>query len=709
MADGYDPSAIEPRWQEEWRRGEVQEADGPGVYVLVRFPAVTGSVDLDHVRSYAIADAYVRFLRARGVAVLFPLGFEAFGTAPERGAGEVPLREWVAQSIERMRADLGRLGFSFDRSRGFSSADPEVYRWSQELFLELLEAGLVVEREGSVAWCERCSTVLAPGQVHGNRCGLCDRAVSLTRRRGWYLRTSHLNEEAEQRLDDLDGWDDAAIEQQRAALGRVDGVELDAGASDGATLTLFTPHPEAVLSGELALLSPNHPDLDRWAGDPGVREALAALRDGGWRTDPGRIEALEVVDTGRFVVAPELDSPLPVVISHSVDARFGPTAALGIPAEDPVAAAILGRLEHSPGLSIRGGDERLVTRTATRYRASDLPISRPGPWGAPVPIVRCDACGIVAVARERLPVRLPDDLAAGTALAERADFVECACPACGRPARRETETLDPRFDAAWQELLPAVPAVARTESPFDHAELGRWLPVARQILGEEDVDGVLDRRLVAALLHELGHLDFLDEPEPIAATLTHGVVREHPAIARRRLRHPIDPADLVAQSGADALRFALLFAAGPARSFLWEEHVLGLARAFLERAWTYAEPRLAAAAAVPVDARIDESDWLRRRLAAWCGTAVERITVNLERGDMHRVTRNLMHLFERIESFEARRLAREQTLSDADREAVVVALRIFLRLLAPVSPHLAEELWARSGCARPIVSAGWPG
>ena len=186
---------------------------------------------------------------------------------------------------------LDRLGFSFDRSRGFSSADPEVYRWSQELFLELLEAGLVVEREGSVAWCERCSTVLAPGQVHGSRCGLCDRAVSLTRRRGWYLRTSHLNEEAEERLDDLDGWDDAAIEQQRAALGRVDGVELDAAALDGTTLTLFTPLAQAVASGELALLSPNHPGPRPLGGRRGLRaRRLRALRDGGWRTDSASLE-----------------------------------------------------------------------------------------------------------------------------------------------------------------------------------------------------------------------------------------------------------------------------------------------------------------------------------------------------------------------------------------------------------------------------------
>src|SRR3954470_13149024 len=365
------------------------------VYVLVRFPAVTGAIDLDHVRSYAIADAYVRFLRARGETVLFPLGFEAFGTGPERAAGDVPLAAWAEQGIARMRATLEAVGLSFDADRGFSSADPEVYRWSQELFLDLLDAGLVVEREGSVAWCERCSTVLAPGEVHGGRCGRCDRAVALTRRRGWYLRTSRLNEAAEERLDDLEGWDDAAIAQQRAALGRVDGVELEAAALDGATITLFTPLAHAVGSGELALLSPNHPDLDRWAGGDGTREALAALRDGGWRTDSSSLEKLELVDTGLTVLAPEVEAPLAVVISHSVDARFGPTAALGIPDDDPVDAAIERKLERAGGFSFRKRDERLVTRTATRYRASDLPISRSGPWGAPVPVVRCDACGVV--------------------------------------------------------------------------------------------------------------------------------------------------------------------------------------------------------------------------------------------------------------------------------------------------------------------------
>ena len=363
------------------------------VYVLVRFPAVTGAIDLDHVRSYTIADAYVRFLRARGDAVLFPLVFDAFGTEPERRAGEVPLADWTQQAIVRMRADLERLGLSFDADRGFSSADPEVYRWSQELFLELLEAGLVVEREGSVAWCERCSTVLAPGQVHGGRCGLCDRAVALTRRRGWYLRTSRLNAAAEERLDDLEGWDDAAIAQQRAALGRVDGVELDAAALDGATITLFTPLAQAVTAGELALLSPNHPDLDRWTGDGGARRGLAGLRDGGWRADSAALEKLELVDTGLTVVAPDVESPLAVVVSHSVDARFGATAVLGIPDEDPVDAAIKRKMERTGRRLLpeaRGAARHPRGDALPGVRPADLapgPVGRAGP-GRPLRPVR---------------------------------------------------------------------------------------------------------------------------------------------------------------------------------------------------------------------------------------------------------------------------------------------------------------------------------
>ena len=332
--------------------------------------------------------------------------------------------------------------------------------------------------------------------------------------------------------------------------------------------------PEAVLSGELALLSPNHPDLDRWAGDPGVREAIAALRDGGWRTDSRQNRRRwRVVDTGLSVVAPEIDSPLAVVISHSVDARFGPTAALGISAEDPVAAAILRKLERSSGLSIRR--RRRAPRHADRdalpgLRSADLAAGAVGRAGS-----RSSAATHAASSRFRTR-------AAPGAAPRRPRRRDRRLPA--RRLRRVcVPGVRPARAAGDRDARPAVRrrvagAAARnprrrpTESPFDHAELERWLPVARQILGEEDVDGVLDRRLVAALLHELGYLDFLDEPEPIAATLTHGVVREHPSIARRRLRHPIDPAGLVAQSGADALRFALLFAAGPARSFPWEQH-----------------------------------------------------------------------------------------------------------------------------------------
>jgi leucyl-tRNA synthetase len=720
---GYDPAVIEPKWQRAWRDANAFQTPAQAVagvkdaHVLNSHPFTSGAAHMGHVRSYSIGDSQARFRRARGEAVLYALGFDAFGLPAELGAIEhgLPPRKWVDTCAARMREQFDELGFSFDWSRTFMSCDEDIYRWSQWLFLVLLEAGFIYEREGSIDWCDSCSTVLARAQVDNGECWRCHGPVRLVRRSQWYVRGSAYAEENDRRLEELVHWNKGAIGAQRSVLGRVDGVELDAKTLDGLELTLFTPHVEAIETAEYALLSPNHPDIARWTGAPGVREQLALLRDAGWQRDDRKLEEVTVIQTSLSVFAPGIPRPLPVLVSPSVDARFGPTAVLAVPSVDRTDGAIHAQLGSSTSRGAlrhggvwRGKQAPLQTRPAKRFRAGDFPISRQRAWGTPIPIVHCDACGTVPVPLDQLPVRLPQDLvvtAEGNALLERPDFLECACPACDGPARRETDTLDCHFDAGSQQYPLPAPTADRGRSLLTHPELARWVPVELYINGADTGQFVLDQRTISKMLRDLGHFTWLPDGECYRTTFTHEMVQLDGRKMSKHLGNTVTPQEIVERIGADALRLATLHAAAPAKAFTWDESLLTYARGFLRRLWAFAEPRLSAADG-PVD-ELDRADGLRRRLGGWCDTAVAKVTENYERLDPHRATRNVMTLLDRIEDFETRVLAHRE-LTAEDRDAVVYALCLLLRLLAPVTPHIAEELWSRTGAEGFIGDAGWP-
>jgi leucyl-tRNA synthetase len=720
---GYDPAVVEAKWQQAWRDADAFRTPAEpvagvrDVHVLNSHPFTSGAAHMGHVRSYSIGDSQARFRRARGDAVLYSLGFDAFGLPAELGAIEhgLPPREWVDTCAARMREQFDALGFSFDWSRTFMSCDEDIYRWSQWLFLVLLEGGFIYEREGSIDWCDRCNTVLARAQVEGGECWRCHGPVRLVRRSQWYVRGSAYAEENDRRLEELVHWNKGAIGAQRSVLGRVDGVETDGQTLDGRSLTLFTPHDGSAEAAEFALLSPNHPELDAWTTAPHVRESVAGLRDAGWQREDRKLEEVAVVHTTMSLFVPGIPRPLPVLISPSVDARYGPTAVLGIPSVDRTDQAIFAQLGSSAARGAlrhggvwRGGKEVLVTRAAKRFRSADFPISRQRAWGTPIPIVHCEACGTVPVPLDQLPVRLPDDLtvsAEGNALLERPDFLECACPSCGGPGRRETDTLDCHFDAGSQQYPLPAPAADRGRSLLTHPELRRWVPVELYINGADTGQFVLDQRTITKMLRDLGHFEWLPDGECYRTTFTHEMVQLDGRKMSKHLGNTVTPQEIVAQVGADVLRFATLHAAAPAKAFTWDESLLTYARAFLRRLWTFAAPRLSAADG-PVGS-LDRSDGLRRRLGGWCDTAVAKVTENYERLDPHRATRNVITLLERIEDFDAR-VAEHREPTGFDRDATVYALCLLVRLLAPVTPHIAEELWARTGAEGFVADAGWP-
>jgi leucyl-tRNA synthetase len=759
----YEPHAIEARRQRAWEEQSVfrtpETAGGRSrKYIKPSAPFTSGNIHIGHVRSYSIGDAYARFCRARGEDVLFAFGFDSFGLPAELGAiaGKESPSAWVERCAEHMIGQLRRLGFSFDWERTFMSSDAIMYRWSQWLFLTLLDAGLVYRGSGSVDWCDTCQTTLATIQVERGLCWRCHNPVRLIQRPQWYLRISAYVEENDKRLSELAAsgmWDENALASQRFVLGRVDGVELDLRADDGTALTVFTPHANALELARFVAISPKHPEVERWADSSEVAERLEELRSGGLERSAREAEAMPLIDTGRTLPSPAGGDPLPVIVSPMVDGRFGATAVLGIPEHDRTDAVIAERLHGThlkdthpddthltdtrpddtdthprdtrpddtrpertrPALAHQTSPPRVPTRTAVRYRANDFTISRQRSWGTPIPIVYCETCGTVPVPREQLPVILPLDLTptgAGNPLAERRDFVETTCPTCGGGATRETDTLDCHFDALWLWIPVCVPPHEREQSLeriLALEDLRAWLPSERVVAGSDSGNFVFDQRTVTKALRDIGPLEFLQEGEPFAGCLFHEMVIRDGRKMSKHLGNVVDPDELIERHGADTIRLAVLYAARPQRSLNWSDSAVQRCQRFLKQLWDYSQSHFAVSAArgshhndasgspdggepAATDMGADKTEHLRKRLEQWCDTAVEKITEDTRELEMHSAVRNVMRLFDRIRDYEKRVIAKRGELCVEDHEALVLALRTLARVLAPFAPHIAEEL-----------------
>jgi leucyl-tRNA synthetase len=635
----YQPEAVEARRQAAWRERDAFKTPPPledraHIYIKPSAPFTSGNIHIGHVRSYSIGDAYARFRRARGDAVLFSFGFDAFGLPAELGAiagGESP-SEWVNRCAEHMTGQLQRLGFSFDWERSFMSSDAIMYRWSQWLFLALLDAGLIYRGTGNVDWCENCQTTLASIQVEaGGTCWRCHGPVRLIELPQWYLRISAYLQENDSRLVELSAsgiWDEVALASQEIVLGRIDGVEIDLtqpsrpGAdSEDMRMSVFTPHADAVSEALFVLMSARHPDADEWASDPAVYERLEQLRSGGWERSAREAETIPVIDTGRVLLGPS-GAELPVFLSPLVDSRFGPTVVLGVPTRDRTDEVIATRMgmqlpaqadasgadaseADAPATGERGasanGDGAPLAagaRAAVRYRAFDFTISRQRSWGTPIPIVYCDACGTVPVPREQLPVLLPLDIrptGAGNPLAELQEFVNTTCPACGGAAQRETDTLDCHFDALWLWIPACVPAHAREDSLEEIlalADLRRWLPSERLVAGSDSGNFVFDQRIVTKALRDIGPLGFLSDGEPFAGCLFHEMVVSGGRKMSKHLGNVVDPDELVERYGADTVRLAVLYAARPQKSLNWSDSAVLHCHRFLTQVWEYSRAKI---------------------------------------------------------------------------------------------------------------------
>jgi leucyl-tRNA synthetase len=712
----YDAAKIETERQAAWlERGDYDApappADGErGVYVKSSSPFTSGNLHMGHVRDYTIGDAYARFQRARGRDVLMGFGFDAFGLPAELAAIErqIPAAEWVEQCGERMLEQMKRLGYSFDYDRVFYSSDESQYRWSQWLFLTLWEMGLIYLDDATVDWCDTCQTTLATIQVEeGGTCWRCHNEVRLIRQPTWFLKITPYLEQNDANLELLEKqpWDELALNSQRFILGRADGVEFELEGPDG-PLTVFTPHADAAGLATFVLLSPRHPEVERWIAEESVREELEQLRSGGWERSARDAKSVPVVDTGRRIPGPD-GTELPVLVSPLVDARFGPTAALGIPevdeADRDVAARFPDRIEAgeapadddaSPSAPVEDA------RAAKRYRANDFSISRQRSWGTPIPVIHCPDHGPVPVPEADLPVVLPRDLVAtgeGNPLAERPDFVDVECPVCGKPAKRETETLDCHFDALFLWVPATLPPEDRATQMFTHPESKKWLPAERLVAGGDSGGFVFDQRIVTKALRDHGEFAYMTDGEPFEGCLFHEMVISDGRKMSKHLGNVVNPDELVGEFGADTVRVAVLWAAGPAKTLNWSDAAVRFGNKFLRSFWIYAHDRLIELEGSKHDPeKAAETEKQREKLRTWCENGLARVAEDTAKLQMHKAIRNLTRLFERIQQFE-QQLKKRGQLERTDAEALVSAILLLARALQPFAPHAAEGILINSG------------
>jgi leucyl-tRNA synthetase len=634
----------------------------PSAYpILVVTSDAAKGVSTDDLRTCAIADAYARYRRADGDAVALVV---------HGGARSSDDR------LDSLRRQSQAMGFSVEWQVDDYT---EICRWSQRLFLLLFQCGMVYERQ---------------------------RRTHSTRGSEWLLRTSAYVEDCYENLSALTGWDEATVAAQRTALGRVEGVEIEAATIDGGQLTVFGLTAEDIRDAAFIAVSPNHPVLDTWIFEESIAAELACLRDSRWLIAEGNPEEIEMLDTKWLMSVPGCERLLPVVISPHLDRHVGATAMLGVPQRDAIAAAIASRLsDHSPG-GFRVNGRSATPKQAARYAAADLQINDTD--GVPIPLVRCDACGLLPVPVADLPV-IPEGQSvtpqSGDSVVDRESSLDCECPSCGGRARQEDGALGREMVPPWLRL----PDGALPACPVDDESLTRefraTLPIRQILLGPDSAIYVLSMRAMAKMLRDQGTLEFLLDGEPFTKASAHGGMTFQGHGQDERSADAL-LVEWVTRWGVDAVRLAIMRAAASRNRATLTSSEVELCYRLLQRLHQYAATRIESTSMGSATMEIDTSDRLRRRLAAWCNTATRKVGDDVEHLRMHKATHNAMRLLVRIEDYERHMGKRHPT--PADEAALVVALPRLIRLIAPLAPHIAEELWTLTGEDSSLDTAGWP-
>jgi leucyl-tRNA synthetase len=719
----YDAQRIEAKWQKAWAEARAFNVPNPEPgdeptrksYVLEMLPYPSGELHMGHVRNYMLGEVVAHFRRRRGEHVLRPMGFDSFGLPAENAAireGANP-REATPRHIVSIRGQMQRLGWAIDWDRELATHEPEYYRWTQWLFLRFFERDLAYRKGVPVKWCPNDQTVLANEQVIDGHCERCGALVEAKNLEQWLFRITAYADELLDEMELLESWPERVLTMQRNWIGRSEGAEVIFRV-DGLDLELpvFTTRPDTLFGATFFVLAPEHPLIaDLVAGTDDEDAVLDYVRHSAAHSTVEReTKEKDGVFTGRFVVNPVNDERIPVWVSDYVLVEYGTGAIMAVPAHDtrdhefaerfdlPVVevidedGALVGSAQFS-GLPAEDGKRAIVEWLAERglgratigYRLRDWLLSRQRYWGAPIPIVYCDGCGIVPVPDEDLPVLLPaidDYLPKGRSpLAAAEDWVRTTCPSCGGEARRETDTMDTFVDSSWYFIRYADPQNDR--APFDRALADHWLPVDQYIGGvEHAILHLLYARFFVKAMNDLGMLGFR---EPFARLFTQGMLYHRGAKMSKSKGNVIPPDDYVARHGADAVRLYLPFLGPVDQDAEWQDSGFeGMVR-FLHRLWRVALE------AVDRDADVTTGTPLARKAHA----TIAKVTDDIgRRFAMNTPIAAVMELVKEISR-------------NPDDAAARFAVETSLSLIQPYAPHIAEELWQRLGRER-LWAEPWP-
>jgi leucyl-tRNA synthetase len=745
VEDRYPFSEVEARWQRKWSEANIYrvhtDPDRPKYYCLEMFPYPSGALHMGHLRVYTIGDVIARVKRRQGFNVLHPMGWDAFGLPAENAAmqhGTHPA-DWTEKNIANMKRQLLMLGTSYDWDREVTSCLPDYYHWTQWLFLHLYHRGLVARKKAEVNWCPQCQTVLANEQVEGGRCWRCDTAVVAKELEQWFFRITEYADRLLEDLQDLD-WPERVKVMQENWIGRSEGAEIDFMLEKvGQPLRVFTTRPDTLFGATYMVLAPEHPLVPELAtGGPyeeDVRRFIANMKN---QSEEERTGAEKLgVPTGAYAVNPLNGERIPVWVANYVLMSYGTGAIMAVPAHDerdlefarkynlPVRVVIsppgaelkaedLEEAYTGPGLMINSGQfnglawdegkERVIEYAeqqgfGTRkinYRLRDWLVSRQRYWGAPIPIVYCSACGIVPVPEKDLPVTLPRDVhfevGGPSPLTRSQEFIETTCPQCGEPARRETDTMDTFVCSSWYFLRYCSPH--ETEGPMAVADTSYWMPVDQYIGGiEHAILHLLYARFFMKVLYDSG---LVPCPEPFASLLTQGMVVKGGAKMSKSKGNIVSPDEIIARYGADTARLFILFAAPPERDLEWSDRGVQGAYRFLNRLWRLANiiQGLEDSGQLPGEAEEGLQRARHRTIKKVTSDFTERYNFNTAISAVMELVNEMYGYLDQVTE------KHKQTLTDI--------LETVLLLLAPVTPHLAEEIWQRLGHKTSIHEQDWP-
>ena len=746
MTDKYDPAEIEPKWQKKWEEQGIYNADidedRPKYYALTMLPYPSGDLHIGHWFAMTPSDAHARFQRMRGYNVMFPIGFDAFGLPAENAAikRNIHPKEWTYSNIDRMRTQLRTMGAMWDWRREAISSDPKYYKWTQWFFLKLFEHDLAYRKYAAVDWCLQCNTTLAREQVWGEDrvCERCGTQVIKKELEQWFFKTTDYAEELLS-FKEAD-WPERVKQLQTNWIGRSEGASVIFKTEQGDPIEIFTTRPDTLWGATFMVLAPEHHLVEKVTSEKQLAEVKRYQADAARQSDIEREAADKEktgVFTGGYAINPVNDERIPIWIADYVLMSYGTGAIMAVPAHDqrdfefarkydlevrvviqppdielldgetmPESVPAYGEMVNSGKLSgtaeaeaipktIEFLEELGVGEASVNYRLRDWLISRQRYWGAPIPMVHCPKCGIVPVPEKELPVLLPDDVewrpTGESPLRFHPTWKDVPCPKCGGAAERDTDTMDTFMCSSWYHLRYLSPDYDK--GPFDPKEYDYWMPVDIYTGGIEHATMHL---IYTRFFHKAGRdMGIMKGNEPMIKLRNQGIVLGEDSEKMSKSRgNVVSPDDLVQQYGADTVRSYLMFFARWELGGPWNSQGIEGSARWLRRVWTACSEQTKKTGSKEV------SDDVLKDLRRKAHQTLKLVTNDFETLEFNTIVAALMELMN--EMYKAREAGAVGTSIWEETQD------LYLCMLAPIAPHISEELWHRSGMSGSVHLQPWP-